>query len=156
VQRDLKSFTDDVDENKRLPKAVNYGNRTYMLDHDQLGRPLRTAANNGDMGAGATAPTKLIVDSLLNGTQWMTSYLSENGTLSMYAPQPVVGAACTSSRSFDTKNLSTTLDYIRPDMNISTRFDLANISSLITRVLGLGQLYLEDTSNSTYRYYDPI
>ena len=73
MQRDLNRFSDDVYENKGPPNLVDYGTRTYMLDHDQLGRPLRTAAKNGDMQAVATAPTKLIVDSLLNEIQWTTS-----------------------------------------------------------------------------------
>jgi hypothetical protein len=135
---------------------VDEGNRTYMLDHNQLGRPLRTVFGDGSERAIATAPTRLIVDSLLKRTQRMTGYMSENGTISMYAPQPLVEAACTSSESFVIKNLSTTLYYIRPDMNTRVLFDLANISSLIPRVSGMGQMYFEDRSNSTYQYYDPI
>ena len=135
--------------------VVDLYNKTYMLDHAQLGRPLRTV-NADEMQAVATAPTKLVIDSLLNGTRWMTKWMSENGTISMYAPQPTVAAACTSSRSSKAMNLSTTLDYIRPDMNRSTRFDLTNISSLIPRISGLGQVHHEDKSNLTYQYYDPV
>ena len=41
-------------------------------------------------------------------------------------------------------------------MNRSTRFDLTNISSLIPRISGLGQVHHEDKSNLTYQYYDPV